>query len=80
MAEEELIEFRKFDNPGSAHILKTHLESAGIPCMLAGEDSLGFQPIFTSRTGGIRLLIRQSDLERAQALLGEENPDDPALH
>ncbi|HYH55230.1 MAG TPA: DUF2007 domain-containing protein [Anseongella sp.] len=81
MAGQELIELQKFDNPGSAHIVKTHLESAGIPCMLAGEDSTGFQPILTSPTGGIRLLIRQADLERARALLDEwelpGGPDEP---
>ncbi|HEY9561686.1 MAG TPA: DUF2007 domain-containing protein [Anseongella sp.] len=69
MAKDQLVELRKFDNAGSAHILKTHLESAGIPCMLAGEDSTGFQPILTSRTGGIRLLVREQDLQKALALL-----------
>lgn len=77
MPDDQLVELKKFDNPGSAHIMKTHLESAGIPCMLAGEDSTGFQPILTSRTGGIRLLIRESDKERALAILAGEDPGYP---
>lgn len=77
MPKDKLTELKKFDNPGSAHIMKTHLESAGIPCMLAGEDSTGFQPILTSRTGGIRLLVRESDKERALAVLAGEAPGHP---
>lgn len=74
MPENKLVELIKFDNPGSAHIAKTRLESAGIHCMLAGEDSTGFQPILTSPTGGIRLLVMESDLERALAILDGEDP------
>lgn len=76
MAENKLIELRKFDNAGTAHIIKAHLESAGIHCMLAGEDSVGFQPILTSPTGGIRLLVLEPDLERALAVLAGEDPDE----
>lgn len=76
MSKNKLVELMKFDNTGSAHIAKTRLESAGIHCMLAGEDSTGFQPILTSRTGGIRLLVMESDLEDAQAILAGDDPSD----
>lgn len=73
MAESKLVELAKFDNSGTAHIIRTALESAGIACMLAGEDATGFQPILTSPTGGIRLLVLEPDLERAQAILADQS-------
>lgn len=75
MSKNKLVELMKFDNNGSAYIAKTRLESAGIHCMLAGEDSTGFQPILTSRTGGIRLLVLEPDFEHARAILAGEDPD-----
>lgn len=82
MDPDDLIVLTRFDNPGTAHIVKAYLENAGIPCLLSGEDSSGFQPILTSGTGGIRLFIRRGHLEEARLLLeeagSEEQDDDPS--
>ena len=67
--ENELINFRTFDNAIEANIVKAKLEDAGIPCFLTNEHFLGLNPIYANATGGIKLVIQQNDVFLANELL-----------
>jgi len=45
------------------------LENAGIPAMVAADDAAGTRPHLWM--GGVRLLVRSNDAERARAVLRE---------
>lgn len=62
---------KAFDNPIEAHLLKTKLESEGIPCFLKDEHIISLNPLYNYAVGGIKLMIRSADLEAAQAIIQE---------
>jgi hypothetical protein len=67
--EEKIITYKVFDNPASAHIIKTRLESNDIPCFLADEHTIGVNPLYNIALGGIKLKIFEKDLERCNEIL-----------
>jgi hypothetical protein len=56
-----------FANSISAHLAKNQLEAAGIACFISNENR-PYGPI----SGGVRLHVRQQDLEAAQRVLSEQ--------
>lgn len=52
-----------------AEFLKSVLEAAGIEALIPNEHTLGIQPLYAPALGGIRVLVRPDDLERAGELL-----------
>ena len=52
-----------------ASFLRSVLEAAGIDCMIPDEHTLGVQPLYAPLLGGVRVLVRQEDLERAREVL-----------
>ena len=67
----ELITFRTFNNPIEAHLLRTKLESEGIPSFLFDENIMAFNPFYNSALGGVKLKINKLDLERVEEILRE---------
>jgi hypothetical protein len=61
-----------------AIVLRSVLEGTGIDCVLPDEHSLGVHPGLTYMAGGVRLLVRAEDLERAEDVLGEFDEADEA--
>ena len=61
-----------------ALFLKSVLDAAGIEALVPDEHTLSIQPLYGIALGGVRLLVRCEDLERASELLasasGESNP------
>jgi hypothetical protein len=83
---EKLVTIRNFayslDPVSEAHLARLRLESENIPCFLSGEHSVGTY-WFSSVVGlGVKLQVRQSDADRARAVLElvksrpPEKPDD----
>ncbi len=66
-----LITARVFDNPIEAHLLKSKLESEGIPSFLFDENIVTINPLYNQLTGGIKLKISELDIERVSILLAE---------
>lgn len=64
-----LATLKTFDNPIAAHILRTRLESEGIPCYLFDEHSVTINPLYNVTLGGIKLKVNSSDLEEASKIL-----------
>lgn len=56
-----------------AHIMKGLLESEGIESFVFDELAAAYNPLVL----GVRLVVRQSDLERAAKILGEEKQNSP---
>ena len=67
-AQPDLITIRTFSSEFEANIAKSALEAFGIPCMLSHDDCGGQRPHLTL-TGGIQLVVRSADAERAEEVL-----------
>ncbi|MEY2410038.1 MAG: putative prokaryotic signal transducing protein [Verrucomicrobiota bacterium] len=59
-----------YPSPMTAQVAATHLEQAGIPVVITADDCGGIYPMF-GPVHGIRLLVKDSDLFRAQEALRE---------
>lgn len=64
-----LITLKTFDNPMEAHLFRTVLENEGIPCEIFDELMVGLNPLYNITVGGVKLKIRDSDLEAAMEIL-----------
>ena len=54
-----------------AHLLMTRLESENIECWLQDENTVTINPIWTNAVGGIKLLVKKEDLDRASEIFTE---------
>jgi hypothetical protein len=71
---EELVSVAGFQDPSEAQMAKGMLESAGIECLLQGENANDLFP------GALRVSVqvRESDEAAAQALLADSELEQPA--
>jgi hypothetical protein len=52
-----------------ALFFRSVLEAAGIESMIPNEHTIGVQPLYADLLGGVRVLVRADDLDRAKELL-----------
>jgi hypothetical protein len=71
MAEDDLVAVRTFMNHIEADLAKSALDAAGIESAISADDAGGTRPHLWVGAG-VRLLVRQTDIERAVEIL--ENP------
>lgn len=70
---DQIVVFRKFENPIEANIVKSKLDAYGIPCFLTEENMANLYPGASSLMNfNVRLHLFAYDLERAQNIT-EEN-------
>jgi hypothetical protein len=69
--EHDLTTVRTFTTELEANIAKAALEAFGIECMISRDDCGGQRPHLTM-SGGIRLVTRSDDAERAEEVLRTE--------
>ncbi len=69
-----LVTLQHFRDIPEALLAKGKLESAGIDCLLADGNLVRMDWLLSNAIGGIRLQVRQQDLESARALLNEPIP------
>ena len=69
MADAALVAIRTFLTRIDADLARTALDAAGIESMIRSDDAGGLRPHLWM--GGIALLVRQEDVERAEQLLAE---------
>ena len=67
----EFVVLQSFSNYVDAHILMGRMEEEGIRCWLKDEHTVTIDPILTNALGGIKLMVRREQYERAAALLNE---------
>ncbi|MBE8720782.1 putative signal transducing protein [Sphingobacterium pedocola] len=65
------ITLKTFDSYVDAHLLKTKLESEGIPAYLFDEHINALNPLYSIATGGIKLKINESDIDNAIQIIRE---------
>jgi Putative prokaryotic signal transducing protein len=64
----DLVTIRTFANEFEAQIAQSALEAFGIHCMTSRDDCGGQRPHLTL-TGGVQLVVRSVDAERAEEVL-----------
>lgn len=52
-----------------AHLCQMHLQEEGINCWLKDENTVTIDPILTNAIGGIKLMVHETQAERAAELL-----------
>jgi len=67
----ELIKLESFYNYVDAHLLKSRLESEEIECWLEDENTGTINPGYANIFGGIKLLVKKEDFERAKEIMNE---------
>jgi len=65
------IQVRSYDNYIYAHIILSMLQDAGINCYLKDEYTITIDPLLSPALGGIKVMVADSQLERALELLAE---------
>ena len=65
----DLIALRSFNNYFSANITLTKLQDAGIECYLKDEFTVTIDPLLSNAIGGIKLVVKETDIPEAQKLL-----------
>lgn len=71
----DLCVVRAFTSFSEALIARGLLDYSGVSCHLADEITLGSNPMLSHALGGVRLFVRQSELNDATKLLEEAIPD-----
>lgn len=67
-----MITIKTFMNPIEANIIKGRLESQGIPTMLLDENTVNTYWLYAQAIGGIRMQVKEEDVEHALAILKED--------
>ena len=66
---QKFIEIRSYDNYIYAHIVLNKLQDAGINCHLKDEYTITIDPLLSPALGGIKVMVAESQVERALELL-----------
>ena len=69
-----------FQNYVDAHIIMGRLQEDGIDCWLKDENTVTINPILTNAVGGIKLMVKKSDAEKAIVLLKDYHFADQQSH
>ena len=65
---DEPIAIRTFDNEAEAEMAQQMLEDAGVHSFVSKDDAGGMEPQL-QLTGGVRLIVSNSNVERAREIL-----------
>ena len=69
------VELCSFDNYITANITLGMLENAGINCHLKDELTITIDPLLSPALGGIKIMVYDQQLQRANELLEERNDE-----
>jgi len=69
---DEWVLFRTYSNIHEASFYRSVLEGSGVECFLPDENIAGMRPELSLMIGGVRMLVRKSDLRRAEDVLASE--------
>jgi len=65
----EILILNAYNNYVDAHIARGVLEEEGIHCWLQDENTLTIDPILTNAVGGIKVMVRKEDAQKAWDIL-----------
>jgi len=66
------------NSPVEAHVVSGMLEDAGIECVLTNEFFAAVDSPVSNVTGGVQIMVRASDVDRARELLAAPPAPDAA--
>jgi len=64
-----LITVKTYPDKIEAELVKGVLESKGIKAMVSADDAGGMNPALLWATGGVRLLVKKNDIQKATEIL-----------
>jgi len=67
----KFLEVRSYDNYIPAHLMLGQLRNEFINCHLLNENSVTIDPFLSNAIGGIKLMVAESQAERALELINE---------
>jgi hypothetical protein len=65
----DLVLIARFFTPVEAHMLQSRLQAEGVPAVVADAQIVGVNPLLTMAVGGVRVLVPESDFERAREIV-----------
>jgi hypothetical protein len=71
----ELITLRQFRDIPEALLAKSVLDSEGIECFLADENTIRMDWLWSNLLGGVKLWVKREDAGRASELLDRKSPE-----
>lgn len=71
----DLVSIRSFDSYFTANMVLGRLQSDGVECYLKDENTVVIDPILTNAIGGIKLMVKDSEVDLAKALLNGYDED-----
>jgi hypothetical protein len=66
---DNLVTVASFSEPLQAHLASTKLEAEGIECCISDENIVGMYWLYSQAVGGVKLQVREKDVERARLML-----------
>src|SRR5215204_5021208 len=66
-----MVAVRSFDNYIYANILLSRLKDEGFDCYLKDENTITIDPLLSPAIGGMKLMVLEADVVRANALLDQ---------
>ena len=69
---DNFVTIKTFTYASEAFVLRGRLESEGIECFVQDELTAQVNPFYSNAIGGIKLQVRESDLQKAIEILKEE--------
>jgi hypothetical protein len=72
----DLVLIARLFTPIEAHILRGRLLAEGVLAVVADAQIVGVNPLLTMAVGGVRVLVRKSDFERAREIVSALEPGD----
>ena len=64
----DLVLIARFMNPVDAQLLQSRLEAEGVPAVVADDHIVQTNPFLTMAVGGVRVLVPESQVERAREI------------
>ena len=72
----EMITVARYDTWPDAHIALGRLQAEGIPCMLADQNLVQTDWLYSIAVGGIKLMVDPAHVEQAQRVLATDYSSD----
>src|SRR5437899_11649752 len=74
--QKQFVMLRQFRDLPDALVAKSILDSAGIECLLGDENIVRLDWFWCNLVGGVKLWVRQRDLEQAENLIEQSPPEE----
>ena len=75
--EDDIVTFQTYYNLMEAEIIRTKLESNGIPCFITDESLGVLYPVYNQGGGGVKVKVFARDLEKCRGVVADETAPSP---